>query len=194
MSLKQYGGDDGLSITGGSQFAGWSLDDSNTLYYASFGLLCAVLIVGTRFLKARFGMTLAGIRVNERRMKALGVPTLHYKLCAYVLSAITTGVAGMLYANLTHFTSPSYLSWTSSGELIVMVVIGGIGTLFGPVVGTLGVILLETGLKSATEHWMIFMGAFIVIVVLVSRRGLVGFLLEPATEGSGKRPALKELP
>ena len=176
VSLKQYGGDDGLPLAASSRFGSLSLADATTLYYVAFGFLCLLLLFGTRFVKARFGMTLAGIRMNERRMKALGVPTLQYKLGAYVIAAIICGMAGVLYANLTQFVSPSYMSWTTSGELIVMVVIGGIGTFVGPVVGALAMVLVEEGLKSATEHWMFIMGPLIVVIVLLTRRGLVGVL------------------
>jgi branched-chain amino acid transport system permease protein len=176
VSLKQYGGDDGLPLAESSRFGNLSLGDPATLYYVAFGFLCLLLLFGTRFVKARFGMTLAGIRMNERRTKALGVPTLQYKLGAYVIAAIVCGISGVLYANLTQFVLPSYMSWTTSGELIVMVVIGGIGTFIGPVVGALVMVLVEEGLKSATEHWMFIMGPLIVLVVLLTRRGLVGVL------------------
>lgn len=176
VSLKQYGGDDGLPITGGSDFGAFRLADGQTLYYTAFVVLCAVLFLGGRLVHARFGMALQGIRINERRMRALGFATLRIKLCAYVISAVLCAVAGMLYGNLTQFASPSYMAWTASGELIVMTVVGGAGTLFGPVVGALATLLTEEGLKSLTEHWMIIMGPLIVAVVLLTRRGLLGAL------------------
>ena len=123
-------------------------------------------------------MALRGCQANERRMRALGYATLRYRLAAYVLSAMLCGVAGVLLANLTLHVSPSYLAWTTSGELIVMVALGGMGTLFGPVAGALAFLLLEEGLKLLTDHWMLPMGLLIVGVVLLSRRGLYGALPE----------------
>jgi branched-chain amino acid transport system permease protein len=108
-------------------------------------------------------------------MRALGYPTFRYRLAAYVLSACLCGIAGMLYANLTQFASPSYMSWTTSGELIVMVMLGGLGSLFGPLFGALAMLLTEEALKALTQHWMVIFGPLIVIVVLASRQGICGF-------------------
>ncbi|MNV36888.1 leucine/isoleucine/valine transporter permease subunit [compost metagenome] len=123
-------------------------------------------------------------------MRALGFPTLRYRLAAYVISAMICGVAGVLLANLTMYVSPSYLAWTTSGELIVMVVLGGIGTLFGPVAGALAFLLLEEGLKLLTGHWMLIMGLLIVGVVLVSRRGVYGSLRD--TPWRGRKAARRQ--
>ncbi|NML34799.1 branched-chain amino acid ABC transporter permease [Paraburkholderia antibiotica] len=174
VSLREYGGDDGFALANASRFGGVSLGDSISLYYVAAGLLVALLLFGRRFLKSAAGMTLGGIRINERRMRALGVPATQMKLAVYVIAAMLCGVAGMLFANLTQFVAPSYMSWTMSGDLIVMVVIGGAGSFVGPLLGTLVMVLLEEGLKSVTEHWMLVMGPLIVIAVLLSRRGLIG--------------------
>ncbi|WP_150698610.1 branched-chain amino acid ABC transporter permease [Pandoraea terrae] len=176
VSLKQYGGDDGLSIASGSRFGSVTLDNPNVLYYAAFLVLCLCLWAGSRLVKARFGMVVRGSRQNDRRMRALGFATLRYKLVAYIISAMVCGVAGMLYANLTHFTSPAYMAWTASGDLIVMVVLGGFGSLVGPVIGSTAMLLIEELLKGYTEHWMIIFGPLIVMAVLLSRRGLYGLL------------------
>ncbi|WP_143752294.1 branched-chain amino acid ABC transporter permease [Burkholderia sp. SRS-W-2-2016] len=176
VSLREYGGDDGFALAGASRFGAVSLGDPVTLYYVAAGLLIVLMLFGRRFLKSAAGMTLGGIRINERRMRALGVPTTRMKLAVFVSAAMLCGVAGMLFANLTQFVAPSYMSWTMSGDLIVMVVIGGAGTFVGPLVGTLAIVLLEEGLKSVTEHWMLVMGPLIVIAVLLSRRGLIGLV------------------
>ncbi|MDR3396651.1 MAG: branched-chain amino acid ABC transporter permease [Pandoraea sp.] len=176
VSLKQYGGDDGLPVSAGSRFGSVSLDDPAVLYYAAFAVLCLCVWGGRRMVDARFGMVIRGSRQNDRRMRALGYPTLRYKLVAYIISAMACGVAGMLYANLTHFVSPAYMAWTASGELIVMVVLGGLGSFFGPVLGSAAMLLIEEWLKGMTEHWMIIFGPLIVVAVLVSRRGLYGLL------------------
>ena len=178
VSLKQYGGDDGLSISARSDFGAFTFASPVTLYYTALLLVLAAIVVMQRLVGARFGMVLRGCRINERRMKALGFPALRYKLSAYVLSCVLCGVAGLLYANLTGFASPAYLAWTVSGELIVIVVLGGMGTVFGPLVGSLVLLISEEILKALTDHWMMILGLLIVLVVLTARRGVYGYLLE----------------
>jgi len=123
-------------------------------------------------------MVLRGCRINERRMNAMGFPTLRYKLTAYVLSSMLCGLSGLLYANLTGFASPAYLAWTLSGELIVIVVLGGMATVFGPLVGAITLLVSEEILKALTDHWMAILGPLIVLVVLTARRGMYGYLLD----------------
>ncbi|NYT83760.1 branched-chain amino acid ABC transporter permease [Alcaligenaceae bacterium] len=176
VSLSQYGGDDGLRLASGSKFSGIVLTDPLTLYFVSFILLCLSLYGCHRLIHSRFGMVIRAGKSNERRMRALGYPTFRYRLAVYVLSAALCGVAGLLYGNLTQFGSPSYMAWTTSGELIVMVMLGGMGTLFGPLFGSVAMILTEEWLKSITEHWMVIFGPLIVIVIITSRLGVVGML------------------
>src|SRR3546814_8501414 len=109
-------------------------------------------------------------------MQALGFPTFRYRLAVYVISAVLCGIAGILYVNLTQFASPSYMSWETSGEMIVMVMLGGIGTLIGPLLGALAMILTEEWLKSLTQHWMVIFGPLIILVVITSRQGIVGLV------------------
>jgi len=177
VSLKQYGGDDGLSISLKSDFGFIHLGSPITLYYAAFVLVALVLWWKQRMIQAPFGLVLQGCRMNEARMKSLGFPTLRYKLSAYVLACVIAGLAGLLYANLTGYTSPAYLNWTISGELIVMVVLGGMGTVAGPLIGTLVLLVCEELLKAWTSHWPIILGPLIVLVVMTARRGLVGYLM-----------------
>ena len=176
VSLKTYGGDDGLSIAARSNFGFVDLASSTVFYYVSFFVLVVVLALFRVVIASRFGMVLRGCKSNERRMAALGFPTLRYKLAAYVISALVCSVAGVLLANLTRFASPSYMQWQASGELIVMIVFGGIGTLIGPVVGATALLLLEEVLSSWTDHWMAVLGPLIVIIVLASNRGIFGLL------------------
>jgi branched-chain amino acid transport system permease protein len=178
VSLKQYGGDDGLSISLRSQLMGLDMGAPLTLYYTAFACVLAVVVWTQHMVHAPFGMVLQACRMNERRMNALGFHTLRYKLSAYVLSCVIAGVAGFLYANLTGYTSPAYLKWPLSGELIVMVVLGGMGTVLGPLVGALALLVCEEVLKGLTEHWPIILGPFIVLVVLLARRGLYGLALD----------------
>ncbi len=188
VSLKEYGGDDGLSISGRSDFGLFSLADNNSLYYAAYGLLLLVLYGLWRLIHARFGMVLRGCKSNERRMAALGFPTLRYKLAAYVISALVCVLAGVLLANLTKFVAPAYMAWTVSGELIVMIVLGGLSTLIGPVVGAVALLMLEEGLSSLkigvpavdtliNQHWLALIGLFIVLVVLVMKQGIYGWFV-----------------
>jgi branched-chain amino acid transport system permease protein len=191
VSLRQYGGDDGLSITTRSDFGLFTLDSPITLYYAALVLVLAALLVTRRLVNARFGMVLRGCRANERRMQALGFITLRYRLSAYVMASVLCGVAGLLYGNLTGFASPAYLAWTVSGDLIVMVVLGGMGTVFGPLVGALVLLISEEALKALTDHWMMILGPLIVLVVLTARRGVYGYLLDWDAWRERKRAAMK---
>lgn len=176
VSLSVYGGDDGLPLAGGSQFGHWVLTEPYVLYFTASGILCLSLYLCRRMMRSRFAAVIQGARINESRMKALGYPTFRYRLILYMISAALCGLAGLLYANLTQFASPSYMSWSTSGELIVMVVLGGMGTVIGPVLGAFGMILAEEGLKSLTQHWMVIFGPLIVITISLSRLGLVGVL------------------
>jgi len=188
VSLKQYGGDDGLSIATRSDFGVVKLDNATVLYYIIYALLLATLYGGWRLIHSRFGMVLRGCKSNERRMIALGVPTLRYKVTAYVLSAMICVLAGVWLANLTRFCAPAYMQWQVSGELIVMAVLGGMGTLLGPVVGAAALLVIEEWLSSFDvrlpwglssfihDHWMALLGLFIVGVVLTLKQGLYGYL------------------
>jgi len=153
------------------------------------GVLVLVLLMFHRVVNARFGMVLRGSKSNERRMRALGFPTLPFKLIAYVISALVCVLAGVLLANLTRFVSPSYMEWTVSGDVLLMVVLGGVGTLVGPIIGAIVWLSLEeilTSLKLGLpwgldefirSHWMAVLGLFVVVVTLALKQGLYGFLV-----------------
>ncbi|HEX2150739.1 MAG TPA: branched-chain amino acid ABC transporter permease [Stellaceae bacterium] len=175
VGLRQYGGDDGLGIARPSDFGGViDLTEPWTLYYVVFGFLALFLFLGGRAVRSRFGVLLQGIRSNERRMIALGFPTFRYKLAAFVIAGSACGVGGALFANLTLFVSPSILHWTRSGEIMMMVILGGIGTLIGPVVGAAAYLLLESMLSRWTEHWPALLGPLLIVIVLCSKSGLLG--------------------
>jgi branched-chain amino acid transport system permease protein len=189
VGLKQYGGDDGLPITSRSDFGLFSLADGTVLYYTTFVVLMVFLYGFHRLVQARFGMVLRGCKSNERRMLALGFPVFRYKLVAYVVSAEVCVLAGILLANLTRFASPSYMSWAVSGDLIVMVVLGGIGTLMGPLVGAATWLVLEELLTSfrvplpwgmdalVRDHWPAVFGVLIILVTLHLKQGLYGIVV-----------------
>jgi branched-chain amino acid transport system permease protein len=182
VSLRAYGGDDGLRFPGDTVVLG-AIDTENDVafYYLVFAILCATLYVCRRLVNSRFGMVVQGCRENERRMRALGFPTYKYKLAAFTLAGAIAGLAGALFAAHESYISPSIMHWTRSGDLIVMVVLGGMGTLIGPVIGAIAFLFLEKTLPDYTEHWMIVFGPILLLVVLFARRGIFGWFL-PASE------------
>jgi branched-chain amino acid transport system permease protein len=180
VSLNQYGGDDGLNIARHSAFGvPLDLDEPVVLYYFVLGWLLLFLLLGGRIVRSRFGVLLQGVRSNERRMIALGFPTFRYKLTAFVMAGAACGVAGALFANLTLFVSPSIMHWTRSGEILMMVILGGIGSLIGPVFGAAAYLILESVLSRLTEHWQAVLGPLLILVVLFSKSGLYGLLSQP---------------
>jgi branched-chain amino acid transport system permease protein len=183
QSLEKYGGDDGMTLWSRSQFSGLlHLSNTYVFYYVVLGLLLGCLYLSWRLVHSRFGMVLQGIRDNERRMQALGFPTYRYKLTGFVMAGAIAGLAGALLANQAEFVSPSFLHWSRSGEMLFMVTLGGMGTLFGPILGATVFLLLEEVISSYTTHWKIIFGPLLVLFVLFVRRGLYGML------GDGTRP------
>jgi branched-chain amino acid transport system permease protein len=177
VSLETYGGDDGLSMYGRSQLPGLDLSDDATFYYVCLALLLLFLWLGRRLTASRFGMVITGVRENERRMTALGFPTYRYKLTCFAIAGAVAGLAGALGANQTEFVSPALMHWTKSGEIMVMVIMGGMGTLIGPVFGAAAFLLLEDILSAWTEHWMIVLGPLLILIVLFAKRGIYGWLI-----------------
>ena len=178
VSFGKYGGDDGLSLLTRSRFGGLDLSDDATFYYLCLALLIGFLFLSRRLVNSRFGMVIRGCKENEQRMAALGFPTFRYKLVCFVIAGAGAGLSGALIANQTEFVSPSLMHWTVSGEILIMVILGGMGTLFGPVFGAAAFLLLEEFLAIYTEHWMLFLGPTMILVVLFVRRGLYGTLVE----------------
>ena len=172
---RSYGGDDGLRYPADVAVLG-IVETTNDLgfYFVVWTALALVLVAAQRLVRSRFGVVLQGIRDNERRMRAIGFPTNRYRLVAFVLSGAIAGLAGALLALHEGYVSPSLMHWTRSGDLVVMVVLGGMGTLFGPVIGATLFLLLEKFLPDFTEHWMIVFGPLLVLAVLFARRGLIG--------------------
>lgn len=184
VSLKQYGGDDGMGITAASDFFGLQLNTPLAVYYCAWGLLAALTYWVMRLRASPFGMALRAGRQNARRVMSVGLALQRYQLAAYVLSAVLCGVAGMLLANLNAYASPSSMAWTVSGELIVMVVLGGLGSVFGPLLGALAFLGAEELLKAATEHWMAVFGLAILAVAMLGKPGLAGWLESLSTKES----------
>ncbi|WP_306831049.1 branched-chain amino acid ABC transporter permease [Neorhizobium huautlense] len=176
ISWPAYGGEDGLSILVRNQFPG-----INTMLPLSFFLLCYGVLIACIGLFAllrgsRFGAALQAARQNEVRVAAVGISPYGIRLAAFVVSAMMTGLAGALYADLNKFVSPSMLSWHMSGELIVLIILGGTGRLFGPVAGAMLYVIFEFALGGLTERWQFFLGLILLGVVLFARGGLIGLL------------------
>jgi len=177
VSLDKYGGDDGLTIAEPSNFGeALDLSDGPALYYLVFVLLLLCLLICHRLVNSRFGMVIRGARSNEARMQAIGFPTFRYQLTAFVIAGTMAGLAGILLANHTTFVNPDMMHWTRSGDLIIMVLLGGMGSLAGPVVGAAVFLVLEELLAGITEYWALIFGPFLILVVLFARGGLLGFL------------------
>ncbi|MGI3169664.1 branched-chain amino acid ABC transporter permease [Pseudooceanicola sp. C21-150M6] len=177
ISLSAYGGDDGVGLAERSTLLGMDLLRSDYgLYYVSLALLVGLFWVCHRIVGSRFGRVLTGIRENPVRMEAIGFSPFRYQLTAFVISGCLTSIAGVVLANQAQFVSPAFMSWHKSGELIVMVVLGGVGTLAGPIAGAAAALLLEEWLGALSENWKLFFGIFLVLMVLFSPRGITGVL------------------
>lgn len=189
ISIDEYGSDDGLTIYNRSDFGlpFFSLDDVNTLYYTIFVFLILALWLCHRIVNSRFGQVIQGAASNETRMLAMGFPVYRYRLTCFVIAGLICGLAGMLSANVETFISPDVLHWTRSGELIFMVVLGGMATTFGPVAGALVFWLLsvylpqlpEIGGFRLGEHWHLVFGPFLLLVILFFRNGIASLFPGP---------------
>jgi branched-chain amino acid transport system permease protein len=194
VGLDRYGGDDGMQIYGRSQFAGMvNLSNRTLFYYLCLALLIAAIYLVWRIVNSRFGMVIQGARSNDRRMMAIGFPTYRYRLVCFVIAGTMCGLAGALLANHTEFVSPAMMHWARSGDLIVMVVLGGMASTFGPLIGAIAFLVLEESLPTviklvttplfgtlvatkASEHWQIVLGPLLLLVALYGRGGINGFL------------------
>ena len=177
VSIEEYGGDDGLVIEIRSEFGSLiNLENATVLYYVCFVSLLAVLYLVHRIVRSRFGMVIQGTRGNEPRMQSLGFDTFRYKLACYVIAGTICGYAGALLGNFTNFISPEMMDWTRSGELIFMVVLGGAGSIFGPVLGASIFLLLEEILSGLWLYWQLVFGIFLILVVLFAKGGIDSLL------------------
>jgi len=177
IGLDRYGGDDGLTIYHRSDFGGViDLNNKTVFYYLCFGLLVASIYLVSRLVNSRFGLVIRGTRSNERRMHAIGFPTFRYKLVCFIIAGALCGLAGALLANHTNFISPALMHWTRSGDLIVMVVLGGLGSLFGPLIGAVAFLLLEEALSRVTEYPDLILGPVLLLVAIYLHGGIEGLL------------------
>jgi branched-chain amino acid transport system permease protein len=176
-SLAPYGGDNGLSIAARDTVAGFALLRSDRVfYYVVLGALAATFLMCRSLVGSRFGRVLRGAQQNPTRMAMIGFKVQLFQLVAYVISGAFGGLSGFLLANSTEFVSPAYMSWQRSGELIVMVILGGVGTLYGAMIGTAIYLFAEEWLSGITENWKVIFGPFLVLLVVFARGGVIGLL------------------
>jgi branched-chain amino acid transport system permease protein len=193
VALDRYGGDDGLTIYQRSRFGGpVDLSNKTFFYYLCLALLLGAVYLVWRIVNSRFGLVIQGARSNDRRMNAIGFATYRYRLACFVIAGTICGLAGVLLANHTDFISPAMMHWTRSGDLIVMAVLGGMGSVFGPVIGALALLVLEEALPwligivshvatgkdvpAAREYWQLILGPMLLLIVLYARGGIDGIL------------------
>lgn len=176
-SLKGIGGSDGMSIPSRNTIAAFSLSNSTAFYWVVLCIVASGFYVLCLIVRSPFGATIRACKENERRAESLGIPTFRFQLIAFTISASFAGLAGALNANLNLYMSPSSLSWQLSGEFIIMLVMGGMGTIFGALFGSAAFLLLEEFISSYTEHWKLVLAPILLAVVLFGRRGLYGMVL-----------------
>ena len=176
ISWPAYGGEDGLSIYVRNGFPGLNTLVPIQFFGLCFAVLAAVLWFAGRIERSPFGLALTAARQNPVRVETVGLTPYRLKLIAFTVSGALTGLAGALFADLNRFVSPTMFSWQTSGEIMIFVILGGVGRLFGPVAGAALFILLEHLLSGVTEFWLIYVGALLLLVVLFARGGLIGTL------------------
>jgi branched-chain amino acid transport system permease protein len=175
VGMRAYGGEEGLNLQTRSQLGfGLDLKDDVTFYYLVLAILAAALYVLRRAVGARFGRVIEAIRENETRMEAIGFPTYRYKLACFALGGALAGLAGALLANQNSYVNPNLLYWTQSGSLMIMVILGGVGYLYGGVLGAVALLVLEEVVSGYTIHWQLGVGAVLLAIVLFAPRGLAG--------------------
>jgi branched-chain amino acid transport system permease protein len=190
------GGSDGIYIyvKPEMKLAGYTvldLEDRGDLYYLVLLLMVLVYLFLRRILGSPFGRALVGIRVNEPRMRSLGFPTFRYKLAAYVISGTVASIAGYLSALQFGFVNPEIISWHQSGIVLMMVILGGMGTLYGPIIGAFAMVLFQEVFANqawfgeVAKHWQLAMGLFVILVALYLPRGLAGLVQRSSRGGGG---------
>jgi branched-chain amino acid transport system permease protein len=184
VSLDVYGGDDGMRLKVKSQFAGLlDLNDPVSFYYLVLVLMLACMYFVHRLVESRFGMVIRAAKSNEARTRAIGFSPYPYHLAAFVIAGAMCGLAGALLANHTAYIAPAYMDWTRSGEIMFMVILGGMATTPGPALGAFALLMVEDLLAGWTEHWQVILGPLLVLSVLFFKRGLAGLL--PGADKNG---------
>jgi len=174
ISLDEYGGDEGLQVPSPLRLGNVALDDRTTVYYICLASLVLTLLLASRLLRSRFGTVVRAAAGNERRVASVGIHPTRYQWAVMVITGALAGLAGVLLALSQEFVSPADMAWTRSGELIVMVVLGGTAAIWGPVVGAAVFLLLELTLSGISVHWQLAFGTLIILMVVFLRTGIVG--------------------
>jgi len=180
-SARQFGGSDGayIYVKPDATLAGWTpfqLNNALHFYYFVMMLMVVTYVLLRMVMDSPFGHTICGIKVNEQRVRSLGFPTFRYKLAAFVIAGALAGLAGYLDAAQYGFVNPDLFGWRESGIVLMMVILGGMGTLYGPILGAFALVLLQEFLADQTKHWLLPMGLFIILAVLVLPRGISGMV------------------
>jgi branched-chain amino acid transport system permease protein len=180
ISLAEFGGDDGMRLKARSQFSGLvDLRDPVAFYYLALALMLFSVFLVYRIVNSRFGMVLRAAKSNDARTRAIGFSPYPYRLAAFVIAGAMCGLAGALYANHTNYITPGLMSWQQSGDLMFMVILGGMASTAGPVLGTFALLLVEEVLKGWTEYWQVVLGPLLVLSVIFFKRGLAGMFYKP---------------
>ena len=175
-SLRVYGGQDGISFDRSIVGLGIDLENNTTFYYVVFTFLALSLFLLHRIIHSRFGHVIRSIKMNESRMAAIGYPVYRYKLVAFVIGAAFAGLAGALNANLNTFISPNSLAWPLSGQMMMMVILGGVGRFWGGAVGAVAFIMLETVIEGYTIYYLGVVGVILLTIVLIAPQGISGMV------------------
>jgi len=183
ISWPAYGGEDGLSVYLRGSFPGLNTMDGTSFFTICFAWLMASIWLCSRITNSRFGLALRAAKQNAERVAAVGIKSTRIQLTAFVISGAITGLAGALYTDLNRFVSPSVLSWHTSGEIMVFVILGGVARLYGPLVGAALFIVLEQVLGGLTEHWQFWLGLGLLVVVLFARGGVIGLVARRVDHG-----------
>ena len=178
ISWPSYGGEDGFSIYVRTKLFSINTMDGLNFFFICFFWLLITLFIITKVVNSPFGLVLRATRFNLERVKSVGINPFKIQLSAFVLSGAITGIAGSLYVDLNRFVSPSLLSWQMSGEFIVFILIGGLGRIYGPIIGASFFVAFEQFFGSYTEHWQIFLGIIIISTVLFAKGGIIGFVID----------------
>ena len=175
ISVAEFGGDDGMRLKARSQFSGLvDLGDPVAFYYVALVLMLLSVLIVFKLVNSRFGLVLRACKSNEARSLAIGFSPYPYRLAAFVIAGAICGLAGALYANHTNYITPGLMSWQQSGDIMFMVILGGMATTAGPVLGAFALLLVEDQFAGWTQHWQVILGPLLVLSVIFFRRGLAG--------------------
>ncbi len=179
ISVAEFGGDDGMRLKRRSQLGIVDLNDPVQFYYLALVVMLLSVFLVYRLVNSRFGMVLRACKSNEARSRAIGFSPYPYRLAAFVIAGAMCGLAGALYGNHTNYITPGLMSWQQSGDIMFMVILGGMASTAGPVLGTFALLLVEALLAGWTQYWQVILGPLLVLSVIFFRRGLAGIFYKP---------------